>query len=153
MQLTAERRLSGVVILAAVLLTVAIVLTPIQYLPFVLLGVAGAATFFLWSVRGDLLAITLLWFVAVICFDEVFWRVEVPFFFNITISRLMIIVLVALWIMMWVVGRQVFIVYYDNMNTEPHESGRQIAKELARIRARYYPEGMPLDIVAHSMGG
>jgi len=105
MQLTAERRLSGAVLFAALLLTIAIILTPIPYLPFVLLAVAAGGIFFLWSVRGDLLIITLLWFVVVICFDEEFWRVEVPFFFNLTISRLMIGVLAGLWIMMWIFGR------------------------------------------------
>jgi len=105
MQLTAERGLSTAVILATALLVVVMLMTPIQYLPFVLLAAAGAGIFLLWSARGDLLIITLLWFVAVICFDEEFWRINIPFFFNITISRLMIVMLAGVWIMMWLLGR------------------------------------------------
>ena len=72
MQLTAERRLNGLVLIAAALLTGAICLIPVQYLPYALLAVAGVGMFCLWSVRGSLLAITLLWFISVICFDQEF---------------------------------------------------------------------------------
>ncbi|MHC4443362.1 MAG: O-antigen ligase family protein [Planctomycetota bacterium] len=105
MQLTAERRLSGLVLIATALLTGAICMIPIQFLPYALLAAAGLGILAVWSVRGHLLTVTLLWFVAVICFDEEFWRVNIPFFFNVTISRLMIVVLVVLWLMMLVVGR------------------------------------------------
>ncbi len=50
-------------------------------------------------------------------------------------------------------SRQVMIVFYDNENTAPHESGRQIAQALVGIRDRYYKVGQPMDLLAHSMGG
>ncbi len=50
-------------------------------------------------------------------------------------------------------GRQVMIVYYDNSETAPHESGRQIAQALVRLRERHYPMDHPMDLLAHSMGG
>lgn len=50
-------------------------------------------------------------------------------------------------------GYQVFVAFYDNENVQPHESGKQIADQLAKLRAEYYPEGQPFDVIGHSMGG
>lgn len=50
-------------------------------------------------------------------------------------------------------SRQVMIVFYNNMDTAPHENGRQIAQALINMRDRHYRVGQPLDLLAHSMGG
>jgi pimeloyl-ACP methyl ester carboxylesterase len=49
-------------------------------------------------------------------------------------------------------GRQVLFALYDDVGTETHENARQLAAALRDLRARFGDE-MPLDIVAHSMGG
>ncbi len=105
MEIIAERRLNLVVLAAAGLLAAAIVIMPVEHVPILLLAAAGVGALAAWAVLGDLLTATLIWFVAVICFDEEFWRVAVPFFFNITISRVLVVVLAVLWVMILVIGR------------------------------------------------
>jgi O-antigen ligase len=58
-----------------------------------------------YAIKGDLLVAVLLWFVTLIALHEEFWRVTVPFFFNLTIPRIGIVVLVLLWGAMLLLGR------------------------------------------------
>jgi len=92
--------LLGVAVVAAALLIV-----PIEYAPVVLAAASGAALFAAWCAAGRFLPAIGLWFVLVICFDEEFWRTAVPFFFNVTFARIFILVLGALWMGMWAMGR------------------------------------------------
>ena len=50
-------------------------------------------------------------------------------------------------------GKQVLLLAYDDRSKYTHDSGRELALAIAGVRAKYYPAGTPLDIVAHSMGG
>jgi hypothetical protein len=50
-------------------------------------------------------------------------------------------------------GRQVFVALYREMKVDTFENGKQMALQLESIREKHYPEGTPLDLVAHSMGG
>ncbi len=105
MQLLAERRLDGVVLLATALLVVAILLTPAPYSLVVLAAAAGFGIFVAWAVLGDLLVAVLFWFVTVIALHEELWRVRVPFFFALTVDRIAIVVVFLLWVAMWLLGR------------------------------------------------
>jgi len=105
MQFVAERQLGLLAVLVTALLVAALIILPIELAPVVLLAAAGVVVFVLWSVMGSLLFATFMWFVAVIAFDEEFWRAEVPFFFNVTISRILVVVVGLLLVAMWVLGR------------------------------------------------
>jgi pimeloyl-ACP methyl ester carboxylesterase len=50
-------------------------------------------------------------------------------------------------------GRQVLLVLYRDRERTTSESGTALADAMVRLREEHYPEGTPLDIVAHSMGG
>jgi pimeloyl-ACP methyl ester carboxylesterase len=50
-------------------------------------------------------------------------------------------------------GRQVLLVLYRDRERTTSESGAALADAMVRLREEHYPEGTPLDIVAHSMGG
>lgn len=89
----------------AVTVAAALLLVPIEYAPIVLAAAAGMGLFATWCTTGRLMLAICAWFVLVICFDEEFWRAEVPFFFNVTLSRLFIVVLGMMWMTMWVLGR------------------------------------------------
>ena len=50
-------------------------------------------------------------------------------------------------------GRQVLLVLYRDRERSASASGAALAAAMVRLREEHYPEGEPLDIVAHSMGG
>lgn len=50
-------------------------------------------------------------------------------------------------------GKQVLIAFYRDRGRATHESGQDLARELARVRQAHYRPGTRLDMVAHSMGG
>lgn len=105
MVLVAEQRMRALVLLGAVGLAAGIVLAPIEYLPYLLLAVAGAAVAVAWTALGSILTATLCWFVTVIAFDEQFWRLQLEHFFNLTIPRVFIVLLGLMWFGAWVLGR------------------------------------------------
>jgi len=105
MLLAAEQRLSIFALAATGLLVAAIILVPANNVPVLLLAAGGLALFSLWAVLGDLLTATLIWFLTVIFLHEEFWRLKIPFFFNLTIPRLLIVVLALLWVTMWILGK------------------------------------------------
>lgn len=95
----------GWLLLLGLILAGAAFITPAKYLGFYWAGVGGITLLALYSVFGDLIVAVLLWFFTLICLHEEFWRKTVPFFFNITIPRLFIVVLVVLMVMMLMLGR------------------------------------------------
>lgn len=105
MQATAYKTVNWAGILAVAILAVALFTAPIEYAPAVLAAAAGLALFAAWCTMGRLIVAVCIWFVLVICFDEEFWRAEIPFFFNVTLSRLFIVVLGMMWLAMWALGR------------------------------------------------
>lgn len=48
---------------------------------------------------------------------------------------------------------QVFLLMYRDQERYTHDSGRAFAEALRELRRNYYPQGTPLGIVGHSMGG
>ena len=89
----------------AVVAAAAIALLPVEFLPHALAALAALAGLALWAINGRLWAAVACWFVTVICLDEQFWRAEIPFFFNVTVSRIAIVVLVAVFAGMRGLGR------------------------------------------------
>ncbi|MCK6456253.1 MAG: O-antigen ligase family protein [Phycisphaerae bacterium] len=78
---------------------------PIEYIHFYWMGLAGLILIIVWALKGRLIDATLIWFFTLICLHEEFWRMAVPFFFAVTIPRLLIVVLVLLMLLMIAVGR------------------------------------------------
>lgn len=105
MQLTAPSQISIAAALGVGLVAIALLVAPIQYAPIVLLAAGGLGLFAAWCTAGRLIVAVCLWFVLVSCFDEEFWRAQVPLFFNVTLSRLFMVVLGAMWLTMWALGR------------------------------------------------
>jgi len=103
--LAAHNRVSLVVVLAVAIVATALLTVPVVHAPVVLAATAGLALLATWCTLGRLVVGVCLWFVLVICFDEEFWRAEIPFFFNVTLSRLFIVVLGMMWVAMWTLGR------------------------------------------------
>lgn len=69
------------------------------------LALAVLCAFAYWAVRGDLLSAVLLWFATVICLHEEFWRQPDVFLFALTVPRVLIVVLCALFVVMLALGR------------------------------------------------
>jgi len=66
----------------------------------------GGLLFFSWfAVRRDILSATCIWFGTLIILHEEFWRMQTPGFFAITIPRVGIVVVGALFAVMVVLGR------------------------------------------------
>lgn len=105
MQVTAPNQVGIAVTLAVAIIVAALLVVPIEHAPIVLAAAGGLALFSAWCTTGRLVAAVCIWFVLVACFDEEFWRAEVPFFFNVTLSRLFIVVLGMMWVGMWALGR------------------------------------------------
>jgi O-antigen ligase len=105
MQVTAPNQVGIMTAVAVAIVAAALLVAPIEFAPVVLVAAAGLALFTSWCTSGRLIVAVCIWFVLVICFDEEFWRAEVPFFFNVTASRLFIVVLGLMWLGMWALGR------------------------------------------------
>lgn len=68
-------------------------------------AVAGLCLFGIYTIKGDLLAAVLVWFIAIICLHEELWREPDLFLFALTIPRIMIVLLVVLFGAMAAIGR------------------------------------------------
>jgi len=102
----AGQRVPLVAIAFAVTLAMAInLLIPVDYLLPVLLVAGGGMLLVFYAVRGDLLFGLLIWFAALICFDLDFWRLIVPGFFNLTIPRILLVLLALVFGGMLIAGR------------------------------------------------
>lgn len=69
------------------------------------LVLGGLTLFAFYVVKGDLLTALFVWFLALITLHEEFWRQQLPFFFSLTIPRIGIVLLVALFLAMLALGR------------------------------------------------
>lgn len=91
-------------ILAGLALAVSAALPPESLLLY-WLGLGGLVAFVFYAVKGDLLSAILFWFATLIALHEEFWRRPVPLFFSVTIPRIGLVVLVALFLVMLLLGR------------------------------------------------
>lgn len=105
MHLAASQRISLPILAGVGLLAAGCFVVPPGWIPFWWAGAAAATGLIAFAARGDLVVGILGWFVAVMCLGEEFWRVEVPFFFNLTLPRILIVALVVAFAMMWALGR------------------------------------------------
>lgn len=109
--LSAQRMPFFIVMLSVIAMTIAgfaLVLQsilPPQALLYYWLLVGGVVFFVYYCVRGDLLSLVLIWFVTLICLHEELWRIPMPPFFSLTIPRIGIVVLAAVFILMGALGR------------------------------------------------
>jgi O-antigen ligase len=82
---------------------------PVGYIPLIWGAIGLITIIMLWANFGDLMTMILLWFVTVACFSYFFWRYTIPLpggaGFNITIDRLMILVIVITAVLAVLVGR------------------------------------------------
>lgn len=69
------------------------------------LGLGSLIIFSWFAVRRDILTAVCIWFGSLIILHEEFWRVQTPGFFAITIPRLGIVVVAALFVVMVLLGR------------------------------------------------
>jgi len=92
-------------LLLALIIAGAVALVPAPHLYVYWLAVGGAALLALYVVKGSLLTAVLVWIFTLICLHEEFWRMPVPFFFAVTVPRLLIVVLVLLFVLMLALGR------------------------------------------------
>lgn len=110
MFLAESPRIGGVALILAVVLAAGILLLPsVDLIPYYWLAVAAGIGFVCYAFLGDLLLAVLFWFFAVVCLHEEFWRLIVPFFFNLTIPRILVGVLLVLFIVMVASGRIRFV--------------------------------------------
>lgn len=108
--LTVQRVPIAVVALLAGLIAACMALAGLSLQrPEVLLGfwlaLGAVAGFVFYTIKGDLLTAILVWFVTLIVLHEEFWRKPVPYFFALTVPRLGVLVLGALWLAMLTIGR------------------------------------------------
>lgn len=66
---------------------------------------AGLAGFFMYAALGDPLIAVFVWFITLITMHEELWRQEVPGFFALTVPRIGIVLVVALFLAMVALGR------------------------------------------------
>jgi len=92
---------SFVVLLAALTLWA----VPAEFIPYWLGGIGAVTLFVTYTFLGSPLKAVLFWLVCVTCLDEEFYRLIVPGFFNLTISRVLLAGLVLLFLAMWAVDR------------------------------------------------
>jgi hypothetical protein len=105
MQLAAQRISLPVVAVAVALAGVTICWVPVGLIPY-WLGAIGALTVFAaYVVLGDPLVAVLAWFASMVCLDEEFARWIIPGFFNLTIPRVFLAVLVLAFLAMIALGR------------------------------------------------
>ncbi len=76
-----------------------------EAIPFLWAGLLAAAAFGFVAIRGDLLTAVLAWFATLIFLHEEFWRDADSAFFALTIPRIGIVVLIALFVFMIVTGQ------------------------------------------------
>lgn len=105
MTITGYNQVSLAAVCAVAIVAAALLVVPIEHAPIVLAATAGLTLFATWCTIGRLVVAVCIWFVLVICFDEEFWRAQIPLFFNVTLSRLFIVVLGMMWLAMWALGR------------------------------------------------
>jgi O-antigen ligase len=105
----AQKSNFGVVAVVAIVAALAGAFSPIEYLPIFWGAVAVATIIVLWANFGDLMSLILLWFVSVACFSYFFWRETIPIpgivGFNITIDRLLILLILFVAGFAWIIGR------------------------------------------------
>jgi len=88
------------------LLTAALaILVPAGYLHFAWLSVILLTVIVLMVAFGDLLLGLLVWLLSTACFSYFFWRLHLPYFFNPTIDRLLMPLLIVIALGMMVAGR------------------------------------------------
>ncbi|MBN1344937.1 MAG: O-antigen ligase family protein [Phycisphaerae bacterium] len=105
MQIASQRVNLAMVILAVALSACTVWLIPTEYLPY-WLGALGLVTAFAaYTFLGNPLMAVLAWFFAVTCIHEEFARLIVPSFFNLTIPRVFLALLVLLFAAMLGAGR------------------------------------------------
>jgi len=82
---------------------------PVEYRPFIWGGIGFVTILILWSNFCDLMTLILLWFVTVACFSYFFWKFTIPMpgagGFNVTIDRLVILIIVVVAFISWMIGR------------------------------------------------
>jgi len=100
----AKNDLIFVGLLGAICLLVSL-LVPIQYLPFVWGGIGLLIVIILWANFFDLMTLILLWFITVACFSYFFWKQAGIGGLNVTIDRLVILVIVITAFLGWMIGR------------------------------------------------
>src|SRR5439155_6140500 len=76
-----------------------------QVLPICWLGLAAVVGFTAYALRGSLVIAVLAWFASLICLHEEFWRSPDAFVFALTIPRILIGVLLALFVAMLALRR------------------------------------------------
>lgn len=80
------------------------VVVPAGYLHYAWAAVAGVTAVVLVISFGDLLTGLMIWLVTVACFSYFFWKLELPFFFNLTIDRIVLPVLLFSAVGMMIIG-------------------------------------------------
>lgn len=89
----------------AALILATVWLVPIELLPFWLGGIGVITALATYVFLGNPLVAVLAWFLTVTCLHEEFARLILPGFFNLTIPRVLILVVVAMFVGMVAAGR------------------------------------------------
>jgi hypothetical protein len=105
MQLATQRISLPLIGLVVAATAATIWLIPAEYLPYWLVGIGVVVGFMTYVVLGDPLIAILAWFTSVTCLDEEFARLILPGFFNLTIPRVFLAVLILVFLAMVGVGR------------------------------------------------
>ncbi len=105
MQLASQKislaMMAGIVLLTAI----TVWLIPPPYLLYWLGGIGALTVFATYVILGSPMLAVLVWFATVTCLHEEFARLILPGFFNLTIPRVLLVVLVGLLVAMIAVGR------------------------------------------------
>jgi len=105
MQLASQKISLFMIALVAGVSAVTLWLVPAEFMLYWLAGIGGLTAFATYVVLGNPLIGLLTWFASVTCLDEEFARLILPGFFNLTIPRVFLAVLVLVFLSMGAVGR------------------------------------------------